>query len=140
MATLPDGPFELVAWIGAADRASLSLEVRDHRPRPEARIVFDSHDRHLSITRRGTVEAGGPIAETSVIVPARSPGDHGIDLRLLVDGSMLEVFVDERISATFRLPTAGADGERRIGLTISVGRATIRRLDVWPLGSGARDG
>jgi beta-fructofuranosidase len=132
-AAVPEGPVEIVCWIGAADRTRVTLELRDHRSRPEAQIVFDSHDRHLSITRRGSVDAGGPIAETSFVVPARSPGDHGIDLRLLIDGSMLEVFVDDRTSATFRLPTADADGDRRIEIAASTGRATVRLLDIWTL-------
>jgi beta-fructofuranosidase len=132
-AATPDRAFEAVAWIGATDRAAVVMELRDHRLAPEARIVFDSLARHVSITRRGSVDAGGPIAETSLVVPARAPGDHGIDLRLLVDGSMLEIFIDERISATLRLPTAAVTGERRLTVAVQHGQATIRLLDVWPL-------
>ena len=83
----------------------------DDGPEPEARIAFRPGQRRVSVTRRGTVEVGGPDESNVMIIPPDEPSV--LDLRVIVDGSVMEVFADGRTAATFRLPSVHR-GRRRV--------------------------
>ena len=59
-------------------------------------------------------------------------GGRDLELRVLLDRSILEVFANRRVTLTQRIyPTRGDS----LGLALSAvgGRARLRRLDIWRL-------
>jgi hypothetical protein len=95
------------------------------------RMVFRPADDRLSISRRGTVVVGGPDQDHHIRL---SPDRRGmLDLRVIVDGSVMEAFVGGVTPATFRLPTAAVNQQRRLVLATEGGPVKVRRFDVWPL-------
>ncbi|MGP1673706.1 MAG: GH32 C-terminal domain-containing protein, partial [Candidatus Limnocylindrales bacterium] len=76
-----------------------------------------------------------PVAMFAALALTQATSGTGglvLDLRLVVDGSALEVFVDGRVSATFRLPSIHR-GPRRIVAWSKGATSIVRRLEVWPL-------
>ncbi len=123
--------FDLVASIVPQGAAAVGIELRDgDEPDPEARVVFRPAERRVSVTRRGTVVVGGPDERNVMVLPPDAP--LTLDLRLIVDGSVMEVFVDGRVSATFRLP-AVHQGRRRVVAWSRGAHSVLEHLEVRPL-------
>lgn len=61
------------------------------------------------------------------------PADEPVRVRVLVDHSMVEAYVQDRRSVTTRAWARPGDGDR--GHVAVTGGATLRRLTVWPLRS-----
>ena len=123
--------FDLVASIVPQGAALVGIELRDgDEPDPEARVVFRPAERRVSVTRRGTVVVGGPDERNVMVLPPDAP--LTLDLRLIVDGSVMEIFVDGRVSATFRLP-AVHQGRRRIVAWSRGAHSVLEHLEVRPL-------
>jgi beta-fructofuranosidase len=123
--------FELIASIQPADATAVGVEMHDgDDPDPEMRITFRPSERRVSVKRRGTVVVGGPDEHNVMVLPADAP--LALDLRVIVDGSVMEVFVDGRVAATFRLPSVHR-GRRRVTIFSLGGSSRLTRFDVWPL-------
>ncbi len=126
--------FETQLVIDPGDADTVGVEVRDGEELdPEFRITFRPRARTVSVTRRGTVTVGGPDDHNVMVLPLDAP--LALELRMIVDGSVLEAFVDGRATATFRLPSVHAGG-RRLVVWSTGAAATVRRLDTWALPPG----
>jgi beta-fructofuranosidase len=66
--------------------------------------------------------------------PFRLADGETLDLRVFVDGSVVEVFGNRRVCLTERIYPAAAQN-MKVGLMARGGQATARKLDVWKLGS-----
>lgn len=128
---LPAGAFEVQLTLSVEPPASATIELRDEATSPEVRIAFRPADDRLSISRRGTVAVGGPDLEHEIRLPPDRRGT--VELRIIVDGSVMEAFVGGAAPATFRLPTAVAPAERRLVLAGESGPVRVHRFDVWSL-------
>jgi hypothetical protein len=86
----------------------------------------------LSVARRGIISVAGRSSMSTRILP--EAGNHNLGLRLIVDGSVMELEVDGRTMATIRLPTTHGD---RLAVTFSAtgGCAWIIELETWDLAS-----
>ena len=123
--------FELVASIAPDGATAVGLELHDgDEPDAEMLIVFRPEERRVSVKRRGTVHAGGPDERNVMVIPPDAP--LTLDLTLVVDGSVMEVFVDGRVSATFRLPAVHV-GRRSLVAWSHGGESRFDRLEVRPL-------
>ncbi|MGH2475898.1 MAG: glycoside hydrolase family 32 protein, partial [Candidatus Limnocylindrales bacterium] len=127
--------FELLASIVPDGATAVGIEVRDgDEPDPEFAIVLRPRERQVSVTRRGTVVVGGPDEHNVMVLPSDAP--IALDLHLIVDGSAMEVFVDGRVSATFRLPSIHR-GPRRVVVWSKGATSLVRHLAVWALDATA---
>jgi len=128
-----DGPFELVAEVEPDAAAEFVLALRDDDPvHPLARITYRAEDRRLTIARRGIVGVAGRSSMSSATLPPEEgPAAH---LRMLVDGSILELETNGHIMATVRLPPQVSAG-RGVSLASHGGPTTVRSVAVWSLSS-----
>lgn len=126
---------EIRVVIDPGDAAEISLELLDSDPdSPQVRITYQPNDHRLSVARRGIVSVAGRGSQAATVLPV--PDDGRLHLRILVDGSVLELEADGRTTATVRLPMMHGPG---LGFSVSAlgGVATIEAFDTWILG---RDG
>lgn len=80
--------FELLASLTPVGESTVGIAIfDDDGPEPEARIPFRPDQRRVSVTRRGTVEVGGPDESNVMIIPPDEPSV--LDLRVIVDGSVM---------------------------------------------------
>lgn len=123
--------FELLASFTSVGESTVGIAIfDDDGPEPEARIAFRPGRRHVSVTRRGTVEVGGPDESNVMIIPPDEPSV--LDLRVIVDGSVMEVFADGRTAATFRLPSVHR-GRRRVAAFSEGAADRLVCLEIWSL-------
>ena len=122
---------ELAATIAPGDAAGIRLCIcSSPGGEEETAIEWHRESRRLSIDRsRSSLDRralGGSHGGTL------DPGDGDLELRILVDRSIVEVFANGRFTLTERIyPTR----EDSAGVTISAvgGRALMRTFDVWQL-------
>lgn len=69
-----------------------------------AEIRFEPRERELSVTRTRLVLFAGREPHGTTILPPLADGS--VHLRIIMDGSVMELVADERITATVRLPEA----------------------------------
>jgi beta-fructofuranosidase len=130
---VPDGPFEVVVEVepGAGAETTVALRDSDHVD-PLARITYRADDRRLTIARRGIVSVAGRSSMSSATLPVEDgPVVH---LRLLVDGSILELETNSHTMATVRLPPQASAG-RSVSLASHGGPTRVRGVEAWPLTS-----
>lgn len=96
-----------------------------------AEIRFDPADRRLTVSRTGRVLVAGRHPHGSSILPPTPNG--ALHLRLVLDGSVLELIADERSTATARLPGVGG-GVRTITCTTIGGACRLSDLRVKQFG------
>ncbi|HEX9551551.1 MAG TPA: glycoside hydrolase family 32 protein [Candidatus Limnocylindrales bacterium] len=116
---------------GPEDPSSIVIELVDEAaPEPEVRLVYHPPSRLLTIARSGIVSVAGRSSQNATILPGELGQD--LDLRLIVDGSIMEIEADGRTMATFRLPLAMGD---RLAITVAAsgGSARLRRAKAWTL-------
>lgn len=94
-----------------------------------AEIRYDPRSCRLSVARIARVAVAGRDPHGSTILPPSEDG--GRELRIILDGSTLEVVCDDLVTATVRLPAVGG-GDRRIicstfGPTCRIVDAELRR-------------
>ncbi len=124
--------FEIEATIDPGDAAEVTIELAGHveAEDPEVRIVFQPHGRILTVGRRGIVQVAGRSAHNARTIPG-TDGDP-LYIRLIVDGSVVEMEADHRVMATMRRSSGQLDQ-----LTVSVaaigGQASLRELTTWSL-------
>ena len=109
----------------------VAIELRDSDPMdPEVRVTFEPTDRVLSVARRGIVTVAGRGSLTAATLPPSADGR--LDLRLLIDGSVLEIEVDRRVMATVRL-SAMLGPRQALTVGATGGQAAIDAVETWEL-------
>lgn len=133
---IPDGPFELAVEIEPDSTSEVVLELRDGDPiDPLVRVEYHAGERQLSIARRGIVSVAGRSSRSATSLPA---ADGAIlRLRLVLDGSILELETNGHTMATVRLPSRVSAGCAVILAAID-GPARVLGLEVWQLQGGSR--
>lgn len=128
---VPDEPFELCATLVPGEDSEVAIELNDGDPTdPIARIVYRADERLLSIARRGIVTVAGRSSRSATTL---SPDDgEGIRLRIIVDGSVLELEANGHTMATVRL-SAPHQGPRVVAFAATEGSTQIDPLEVWSL-------
>ena len=102
---------------------------RDGGERTE--IVYEAARQHL-IVRKITPEADGALVTHLREVPHELAAGEALKLRILLDGSVLEIIANERTSLTSRVYPlhADSDGVRLLGT-----QARLQSLDIWKMPS-----
>ena len=96
-----------------------------------AEVRFDPRSLRLAATRIGRVMVAGLSPTGAATLP---PGcADRVDLRLIIDGSILELVAADVVTATVRLPASV--GGRTISCTTFGGRSTIRAAELRTLES-----
>jgi beta-fructofuranosidase len=135
---LPPGPFELHLRLEPADSAEAVVELRDSDATPLARITWRASQRLLTVARRGIVSVAGRSAVSSVELPEADGPEASI--RILVDGSILELETNGHTMATARL-SLGVSAGRSVAVSAVGGSVLVRSADAWPLvGPASRAG
>jgi beta-fructofuranosidase len=111
--TFEMGCFELRLTLVPEGAASIRLDVAGMSG-IAVDVRFDPPRRRLTVSRTGRVLVAGRDPHGATELPA-SP-DGRLRLRLILDGSTLELAADERVTATARLPGIGT-GARTISCT-----------------------
>jgi beta-fructofuranosidase len=127
--------FEIAATIEALGAAEVIIELLGAASAdPDVRVTFRPDSRVLSVARRGIVSVAGRSSQSARILPVSQDGLFRI--RLLVDGSVVEMEVDGRITATFRRPLIGPGGPA-VAFSVVGGTARILELLSWTLAAPA---
>ena len=124
--------FELRATVRLEDAEAVELSVLETPDREEYTPIRYSHESEITVDRSHA--SHDPRATTDAQSMRVTPYDSPLSLRVFVDGSVVEVFANERHCLTSRVyPTR----EDAVGISLSAedGRATVASLDVWELGS-----
>lgn len=122
--------FELRMTVLPDGAASIRFDLAGDAGRV-AEIRFDPRERRLTVARTGRVMVAGRDPHGTVIMPATPDG--GLELRLILDGSILELVADDRVTATARLPDVGGDG-RTISCTPIGGACRLTAVSVAAYG------
>ncbi len=138
---LPPGPFEVRFELEPLADAEAVIELRDDDASPLARVMWRASRRLLTVARREIVSVAGRSAVSSVELP-ESDGPMA-SIRMLVDGSILELETNGHTMATARLSPRVATNRSVVLLAVN-GPVRVTGIDVWPLigpdAPGARDG
>lgn len=122
--------FEIRLRINPDGAASIRLDVGGHHGQV-AEIRFDPPERRLTVARSGRVLVAGRDPHGTAILPEKP--DSGLDLRIILDGSVLELVADDRVTATARLTDAGGD-VRTITCTPFGGTCELSRIELSAFG------
>ena len=96
-----------------------------------AEIRFDPRHQRLSAARTSRVLVAGRELQGTTVLPGTEDG--ALHLRLILDGSVLELAADDRVTATVRMPEVGG-GARTISCTAIGGGCRLADLEVTMLG------
>ena len=126
---------ELSATVELRDAGAVELTVLETPDGEERTPIRYTSDNELVVDRRHT----GPShrATTDGQRMTVTPDDAPLSLRVFVDGSVVEVFANDRHCLTSRVyPTR----EDAVGISLSAesGRGTVTDLDCWELGDAWR--
>jgi beta-fructofuranosidase len=128
----PKGAFELALELRPGPGSEIRVELHDADPvDPLARVSYHEHDRQLVIARRGIVSVAGRSSMSAETVELDAVG--AVHLRILVDGSVLELEANGDTMGTVRL-ASHRPAARSIAIVAATGEARIETLEVWPLG------
>jgi hypothetical protein len=94
-------------------------------------VGYQPVDRLLTIARRGIVSVAGRSSRSAATLP-ESDGDT-LRLRLIVDGSILEMEANGHTMATARL-SQRASRSRTVALGSIGGPTSVHRFELWRLG------
>jgi beta-fructofuranosidase len=130
--SLPDGPVELGVAIEVVDADEVVVELRDaEHGDPIVRVGYRPADRVLSLARAGIVGVAGRSSMTATTLPEAD--GRTVRLRLILDGSILEMETNGHIMATARLAEPPSEEPRTVAIASYGGRAHLRQVDFWPL-------
>ena len=118
--------FELRSSIVPTDAASIRFDIIGGSG-PQAEVRFEPRDRRITVTRFGRVSVAGRDPHGTTILPPTPDG--AFHLRLMVDGSVLEMVADDRVTATARLPDLGP-GALTVSCTTIGGGCRLTDLEV----------
>lgn len=124
--------FDITAEVtlGADATCTLSVAVSaDGRERTD--IIYDAAQQYLTVQTRVPSVGAMQITQARSIPHTLDP-EEPLSLRVLLDGSVLEVIANQRTSLTHRMyPTTASSN----GLRLAGSRATLRALDLWEMPS-----
>ncbi|KAA9402122.1 sucrose-6-phosphate hydrolase [Haloarcula sp. CBA1130] len=124
--------FELRATVRLEDAEAVELSVLESPDGGERTPIRYSYESEIAVDR--SASSTDPQATGDTQSMRVRPYDAPLSLRVFVDGSVVEVFANERHCLTSRVyPTR--DDATGISLSADGGRATIASLDVWELDS-----
>jgi len=121
-AVVRDGPWiqafaggcvELRMAILPGDAASIRLDIAGEGG-TAAEVRFDPRRRRLTAVRTSRVLVAGREPHGSIVLPETPDG--ALHLRLILDGSVLEMAADDHVTATIRMPEVGG-GRRTVSCT-----------------------
>ena len=127
---LEAGPTEVRVTVVPDGAASIRFDITDD-DRSVAEVRLDPRVGSLMVSRAGIVRCAGRDSYGTAILPA-TPGG-AVDLRLILDGSVLELAANDRITATARLPEFRG-GVRRITCSTIGGASDLVGIEVLALG------
>ncbi|WP_254271772.1 GH32 C-terminal domain-containing protein [Haloarcula marina] len=124
--------FEFRATIRLEDAEAVELSVLESPDRDEYTPIRYTRNSEITVDRATASE--DPQATRATHRMRVTPYDSPLSLRVFVDGSIVEVFANERHCLTSRVyPTS--DDATGISLSAEDGRATIASVDVWEMES-----
>jgi beta-fructofuranosidase len=94
-------------------------------------IAYDAATRRL-IVRKITPEGDGALATDLRESPHDLAAGEALSLRILLDGSVVEMIANERTSLTRRVYPRHADSD---GVRLSGTKARLQSLDIWKMPS-----
>jgi len=94
-------------------------------------IIYDAATHHL-LVRKITPEADGALITHEREVPHDLAAGEALTLRILLDGSVLEIIANERTSVTSRVYPLHADSD---GVRLTGTQARLQALDIWKMPS-----
>ncbi|WP_265112232.1 GH32 C-terminal domain-containing protein [Halosolutus halophilus] len=123
---------EIGAEIRIEDADEFGFVVRESPDNEEETLIRYTRESTVVVDRAGS--SLDPRASNAPVSMPVSPVDDSLSLRLFVDGSVLELFANDRHCLTTRIyPTREeSDG---VSMYAAGGSATLEELDVWELGS-----
>ncbi len=130
---LLDGPLEIELSMESLDGTEVVLELRDGAPGdPIVRIDYRPDDRVLTLARAGIVGVAGRSSMTSTTLPEAD--GQTVRLRLLLDGSILELETNGHVMATARLQDRPGLAPVSLVITSIGGGTRLGPVDLWRLG------
>ena len=123
------GCVELRMAIQPGDAASIRLDIAGEGG-TAAEIRFDPRRRRLTAVRTSRVLVAGREPHGSIVLPETPDG--ALRLRLILDGSVLEMAADDRATATIRMPEVGG-GRRTVSCTAIGGGCRLVDIGVTHL-------
>ncbi|MFC4542300.1 GH32 C-terminal domain-containing protein [Halosolutus amylolyticus] len=123
---------ELRAEIRLDDVEEFGFVVRESPDNEEETLIRYTRDSTVVVDRAGS--SLDPRASTDPVSMPVTPIDDSLSLRLFVDGSVLELFANDRHCLTTRIYPTREDSDG-VSMYAAGGTATIEELDVWELGS-----
>ncbi len=124
--SVDDGCFELRVTVVPEAATSIRIDVSGVAG-SMAEIRFEPREREFSVARTGLVMVAGRDPHGTTTLPLT--GDGAIRLRVILDGSVMELVADERVTATVRLPEARL-GPRTISCTTIGGPCRLTDLEI----------
>ncbi len=124
--------FELRAEVRLDDADEFGLVVRESPDGEEETLLRYTAANTLTVDRSGS--SLDPRASDNPVSMPVTPIDAPLSLRLFVDGSVLECFVNDRHCLTTRLYPTREDSDG-VSVYVAGGAAIVDQLDVWALGS-----
>jgi beta-fructofuranosidase len=124
--------FELRAEVRLDDATEWGLAVRESPDEAEATTIRYTRGSDLVVDR--SESSTDPRATNEPVSMPVTPVDDPLSLRAFVDGSVVELFANERHCLTTRI---FPEREESVGISVYArdGRAVLEELDVWTLGS-----
>ncbi|ELY66221.1 glycoside hydrolase family 32 protein [Natronococcus jeotgali] len=124
--------FELRAEIRLEDAAECGLAVRRSPDGEEETLLRYTRESDLVVDRAASTTDHR--ASSDPISMPVTPVDESLSLRLFVDGSVLEVFANERHCLSTRIFPTRSDSDG-VSLYAADGRAVFEDLECWTMGS-----
>lgn len=93
-------------------------------------MTYRERDRQLVIARRGIVRVAGRSSMSAATEPPDATGR--VAIRILVDGSIMELEVNGDTMGTVRL-APHRPGDRSVVISVEGGETLVRGIEVWPL-------
>ncbi|MFB6168713.1 MAG: GH32 C-terminal domain-containing protein [Haloferacaceae archaeon] len=120
---------EIEAELSLDDAAAVELSVFESPDRAERTAIRYTHENELVVDRSASSRAGVGTTE-SQRMPV-SPYDEPLSLRAFLDGSVVELYANDRHCLTSRVYPAGES--TGVSLAAEGGRATVASLAAWQL-------
>ncbi|MFC7020304.1 MULTISPECIES: glycoside hydrolase family 32 protein [Haloarcula] len=124
--------FELRATVRLEDAEAVELAVLETPDREEYTPIRYTRDSHIAVDRASASHDSQATSDTKTM--RVTPYDAPLSLRVFVDGSVVEVFANERHCLTTRVYPTREDA-LGVSLTADGGSATVASLDRWEMGS-----
>jgi len=119
---------ELSARLSLVDADAIELRVLDDPDGSETTPIRYTSDNEVIVDR--SQSSTDPRATSDSLQMTVTPYDEPLNLRVFVDGSLVEIFANERHCLTSRVyPTS--ENATRVCITAVGGEARVSELDIW---------